>query len=90
MTAHRAEPVRPVWETGQTGFGMDSREELNPREKLEPGAALVVRVLQMVSEPTLAVARTGQCADIERMTHVGLRWDTRHGIWDGTGRTVVI
>jgi hypothetical protein len=43
----------------------------------------------MVSEPTLTVARTGQCADIERMARVGLRWDTRHGIWVGTGRTVV-
>jgi hypothetical protein len=27
-------------------------------------AAFVGRVLQMVSEPTLVVARTGQCADI--------------------------
>jgi hypothetical protein len=53
------------------------------------GAALVGGVLQMVSEPTLAVARTGQCADIGRMAHVGLRWDTRHGIWVDTGRTVV-
>jgi hypothetical protein len=53
------------------------------------GAALVGGVLQMVSEPTLAVARTGQCADIRRMARVGLRWDTRHGIWVGTGRTVV-
>jgi hypothetical protein len=33
------------------------------------GAALVGRVLQMVSGPTLAVARTGQCADIGRMAH---------------------
>jgi hypothetical protein len=32
MTGHRAKLVRPVWETGQTGFGLDSREELNPRE----------------------------------------------------------
>jgi hypothetical protein len=31
------------------------------------GAALVGGVLQMVSEPTLTVARTGQCADIGRM-----------------------
>jgi hypothetical protein len=35
-TAHRAKSVRPVWETGQTGFGLDSREELNPQEKLKP------------------------------------------------------
>jgi hypothetical protein len=33
-TAHRAKPVRPVWETGQAGFCLDSREEHNPREKL--------------------------------------------------------
>jgi hypothetical protein len=37
-TAHRAKPVRPVWETGQTGFGLDNREELNPREKLKPSS----------------------------------------------------
>jgi hypothetical protein len=37
----------------------------------------------MVLEPTLAVARTCQCADIGRMACVGLRWDTRHGIWVG-------
>jgi hypothetical protein len=43
----------------------------------------------MVSEPTHAVARTGQCADIGCMVRVGLRWYTRHGIWVGTGRTVV-
>jgi hypothetical protein len=42
-----------------------------------------------VSEPTLAVAHTGQCADIGCMARVGLGWDTRHGIWVGTGRTVV-
>jgi hypothetical protein len=36
MTANRAKPVRPVWETGQTDFGLDSREELNPQEKLKP------------------------------------------------------
>jgi hypothetical protein len=36
MTAHRTKPVRLVWETGHTGFGLDSREELNPREKLKP------------------------------------------------------
>jgi hypothetical protein len=36
MIAHRAKPVRPVWETGQIGFGLDSREELNPWEKLNP------------------------------------------------------
>jgi hypothetical protein len=53
------------------------------------GAALVGGVLQMVSEPTLVVVRTGQCASIVRMARVGLRWDTRHGIWVGTGRTVV-
>jgi hypothetical protein len=46
------------------------------------GAALVGGMLPMVSEPTLAVARTGQCADIGRM--VG--WGTRHGVWVGTGR----
>jgi hypothetical protein len=50
---------------------------------------LVGRVLQMVSDPTLAVARTGQCADIGLMARVGLRWDTWHGIWVDTGRTVV-
>jgi hypothetical protein len=53
------------------------------------GAALVGVVLQMVSEPTLAVARMGQCADIVRMARVGMRWDTWHGIWVSTGRTVV-
>jgi hypothetical protein len=52
------------------------------------GAALVGGVLQMVLESTLAVARTGQCADIGCMARVGLRWDTLHGIWVGTGRTV--
>jgi hypothetical protein len=31
-----AKLVRPVWETGQAGFGLDSREEHNPREKLNP------------------------------------------------------
>jgi hypothetical protein len=58
---------------------------LAPTEGLG-GAALVGRV---VSEPTLAVARTGQCASIVRMVCVVLRWDTRHSIWVGTGRTVV-
>jgi hypothetical protein len=53
---------------------------LAPMEGLG-GAALVGGVLQMVSEPTLAVARMGQCADIGRTARVGLRWDTRHGIW---------
>jgi hypothetical protein len=53
------------------------------------GAALVGGVLQMVLEPTLAVARTGQCADIGRMARVGLRWDTRHGIWVSTRRTAM-
>jgi hypothetical protein len=33
-TAYRAKPVRPVWETGQAGFCLDSREEHSPREKL--------------------------------------------------------
>jgi hypothetical protein len=61
---------------------------LAPTEGLG-GATLVGGVLQMVSEPTLAVARMGQCADIGRMARVSLRWDTRHGIWFGTGRTVV-
>jgi hypothetical protein len=50
---------------------------------------LVGKVLQMVLEPTLAVARTGQCVDIGRMAHVGLRWDTLRDIWVGTGRMVV-
>jgi hypothetical protein len=59
-----------------------------PTEGLS-SAALVGGVLQMVSEPTHAVARTGQCADIGCMVRVGLRWYTRHGIWVGTGRTVV-
>jgi hypothetical protein len=35
-TADRAKSVRPVWETGQTGFVLDSREEVNPWEKLKP------------------------------------------------------
>jgi hypothetical protein len=61
---------------------------LTPTEGLG-GAALVGGVLQMVSEPTLVVARTGQCADIGRMARVDLRWDTRHGIWVGTGPTIV-
>jgi hypothetical protein len=30
-TAHRAKPVRPVWETGQSGFSLDSRGEHSPR-----------------------------------------------------------
>jgi hypothetical protein len=34
LTAHRAKPVRPVWETGQADFCLDSREEHSPREKL--------------------------------------------------------
>ena len=38
-------------------------------------------VLQMVSEPTLAVARTGQCADIWRMARVCPSRDTHYGIW---------
>jgi hypothetical protein len=50
------------------------------------GAALVGRVLQMVSEPTLAVARTGQCADIVRMTRVGL--DGTHGMAYGSALDV--
>jgi hypothetical protein len=33
-TAHKAKPVRPVWETGHAGFCLDSREEHSPREKL--------------------------------------------------------
>jgi hypothetical protein len=61
---------------------------LAPTEGLG-GAALVGRVLQMVSESTLAVARTGQCTDIGHMVRVGLGWDTWHGIWVSTGRTVV-
>jgi hypothetical protein len=47
---------------------------LAPTEGLG-GAALVGRVLQMVSEPTLAIARMGQCVDIGRMSRVGLGWD---------------
>jgi hypothetical protein len=58
---------------------------LAPTEGLG-SAALVGVVLQMVSEPTLAVARTGQCADIWRMARVSLGWGTRHGISIGTGR----
>jgi hypothetical protein len=54
---------------------------LAPTEGLG-GAALVGGVLQMVSEPTLAVVRTDQCADIGRMTpemghttwHMGRHW----------------
>jgi len=38
-------------------------------------------VLQMISEPTLAVARTGQCMGIWRMARVCPGRDTRHGIW---------
>jgi hypothetical protein len=53
------------------------------------GTALEGGVLQMVSELTLAVARKGQCVGIGRMARVGLRWDTRHGIWVGAGHTVV-
>jgi hypothetical protein len=53
------------------------------------GAALVGGVLQMVLEPTLVIARTGQCADIGCMARMGLRWDTRHGIWVGTVCTVM-
>jgi hypothetical protein len=30
-TTHRAKLVRPVWETGQAGFSLDSREEHSPR-----------------------------------------------------------
>jgi hypothetical protein len=33
-----AKPVRPVWETDQTDFVLDSREELNLREKLKPSS----------------------------------------------------
>ena len=47
------------------------------------GAALEDRVLQMVSEPTLAVARMGQCAGIWRMSRVG------PDVTYGTGRTGV-
>jgi hypothetical protein len=36
------------------------------------GAALVGGVLQMVSEPTLVVSRTGPCAGIGRVARVGL------------------
>jgi hypothetical protein len=61
---------------------------LTPTEGLG-SADLVGGVLQMVSESTLAVACTGQCADIGRMVRVGLRWDTRHGIWVIIGRAVM-
>jgi hypothetical protein len=30
-TTHKTKPVRPVWETGQAGFCLDSREEQSPR-----------------------------------------------------------
>jgi hypothetical protein len=33
-TAHRAKLVRPVWETGQADFCLDSREESSLRENL--------------------------------------------------------
>jgi hypothetical protein len=33
-TAHKAKLVRPVSQTGQAGFCLDSREEHNPLEKL--------------------------------------------------------
>jgi hypothetical protein len=33
-TAHRAKSVKPVWETGQAGFFLDSREEHIPPGKL--------------------------------------------------------
>jgi len=36
---------------------------VRPSEGLD-GAALEDGVLQVVSEPTLSIARTGQCADI--------------------------
>jgi hypothetical protein len=32
LTAHRVKLVRPVWEIGQAGFCLDSREEHSPRE----------------------------------------------------------
>ena len=53
------------------------------------GAALEDGVLQVVSKPTLAIARTGQCAGIWRMARVGL--DGTHGMayGAGTGRTGV-
>jgi hypothetical protein len=34
LTAHRVKPFRPVWETGQAGFCLNSMEEHSPREKL--------------------------------------------------------
>ena len=42
------------------------------------GAALEDGVLQLVSKPTLAIARTGQCAGIWRMARgaCGPGWDT--------------
>jgi hypothetical protein len=58
---------------------------LAPTEGLG-GATLVDGVLPMVLEPTLAVAHTGQCANIGCMARVGLRWDVqscakREGSW---------
>jgi hypothetical protein len=40
----------------------------------------------MVSEPTLTIARTGQCAGIGRMACVGLRWE--HNIAYGSALNV--
>jgi hypothetical protein len=81
------EPTYKPLSTSHTTLGLCVRV-LSPTEGLGD-AALVGRVLQMVSESALTVARTGQCADIGRMARVGLGWDTRHGIWVGTGRMVV-
>jgi len=46
-------------------------------------AALEAGVSQMVSEPTLAVTRTVQCAGIWRMARVGP--DGTHGMTYGAG-----
>jgi hypothetical protein len=36
-------------------------------------------VLRSFGGQSVTNGRTGQCAGIERMVRVGLRWDTRHG-----------
>lgn len=39
------------------------------------------RLLQTVLESTLTVMRTGQCACLWHLVHVGSTWDTWHIIW---------
>ena len=53
------------------------------------GAALEDTVLQVVSEPTLAVARTGQYAGIWHMSRVGPDGTHDMAYGTGTGRTGV-